>query len=119
MIIIDKILEAASEDEKNELSISNLFLIEKDIEIIFTKIKSSQSIISSKQYFDILEKIQFILAKLSFGDEMILSSKLNKFVKDFDRLDDKVLVEYLYFNIKNDSYPIRTRRLKPALYFCV
>ncbi len=92
--IIDKILAEDFEEEKIELSISDLLLIEIEIEIFLTKIKNSRVLKNSKRYFYILDKIQFVLAKLSFKYGIILSTKLDKFVKDFDRLDDSDLVKY-------------------------
>lgn len=85
--------------------IPELSLIEKEIDyLLFSKIKNCKSINEANEYFDILQKMHKILAILFFKEKLEISDKLQKFIKDCDRLDDEWLRNKIFNKIKEDSY---------------
>jgi hypothetical protein len=51
-----------------------------------------------------LGQIQESLAKISYGYKIKLSDKLNRFVSDFDRIDDVSTKERIYSRISSGEY---------------
>jgi len=58
----------------------------------------------ANQFFDILEIIQFTLGRLLYKYELNLSDSLKLFTKDFDRIDDNDLGQYIFKQIKQNKY---------------
>ena len=75
-----------------------LQLLHQNVRYILSQIKSCDTQEDAKEYFDILDDIQQTLSILSNKEKIGISSKLERFMYDFDRLDDKQHREY-YFNI--------------------
>ncbi|MBY0110232.1 MAG: hypothetical protein K2X90_03920 [Candidatus Babeliaceae bacterium] len=110
--IYDKItLQFPSLIKENEnhriknLIVPNLRLIEEEINLLLSfKIRNCNNLQEAKKYFDILQKIQEVLAMLFFKEKIEISNKLQKFIRDFERLDDGWLRENLFNEIKQGSY---------------
>ncbi len=80
----------------------NLGLLSQKIKYIISQIKLCETIESANDYFDLLEKIQSILACLVFKEKIGIPDRLRDFVSDFDNLEqDK---EYFFKRIKNNEY---------------
>jgi len=71
---------------------------------IIYKISLCQTIQDTSCYFDLLDKIQFVMAGLVFRDNLPVSQELRKFIRDCDRLDDPWLRDYLFKKIKSGEY---------------
>ena len=89
------------EDEGVSLK-RNLALLTQKITYIFSKIKSCEEIEFAEFYFDVLGKIQAVLAKLLFGEGIGVPERLQRFVKDFDNLE--IDREYYFKKIKSGEY---------------
>ena len=88
-----------------DIIVPKLSIIEQEIDkLFFVKIKNCVDEIEAGQYFDLLQKIQEILATLFFRDLITVSDKLEKFIKDCDRLDDPWLRSVIYNMVKQDLY---------------
>jgi len=89
------------EQKYNEGKLEDILLfIQKELEILLNKIKATNSIGEVMILFDTLEKIQFILAKAVFNDNLVVPPNIKKFIYDFDRIDDEEIRYYLYSKIK-------------------
>ena len=108
-------LEMAIEIVKDSLykfiSMGNLDEIKEKISYFEMEIKKYLAMIKEKSninetvlYFDALNKIQTVLAKYSFKDGVSLNEKLNKFVYDFDRIDDLEYRNIIFNKIKSVGY---------------
>lgn len=80
--------------------IQNLKIIEQEIDNTFESIEKCNDKQEAKIYFDVLQEIQEILAKLFFLGEIKVSGKLERFIRECDRLDDDWLRSSLFSNIK-------------------
>jgi hypothetical protein len=90
------------EIDKSEQAVEiTLYQIEKEIDNVFRKIKETILLSDANSYFDLLDKTQLLLAKMSFKDGVVLSPNLKKFVYDFDRIDDFDQKTYLYSVLKS------------------
>lgn len=90
--------------QKSDSEVSDSF--EKQIDLILKKIAGCKSFEEARHYFDELEPIQYRLAKIVFKEGVVVSTKLRKFVKDYDRLDDLDTRKFLFSVIKSDGYVI-------------
>lgn len=102
LILLRLLEEITSEPIKINL-LPQLDFIYEEVCIFFNKIKMSKNVKEADVYFDFLEKIQDALAELSFKYNIKMPENLNKFIRDYDRLDDPSLREYLFDKIKNGS----------------
>ena|ERR1700760_1770413 len=78
-----------------------LEFIEQQIQLLFYVIAQTKSIDNAELVFKNLEDIQFVLAKATFKNDINLSPFLNKFVDDFDRIDDIEVKNFQYKQIKS------------------
>ena len=106
LFIVEKNLKKELEEIENEGGIlsQKLFLLKQEIQYIFLKIKTSDNIEVANPYFNLLQKIQFTLSSLVYKDNLGLPDIFFWFIKDFDRLDDLELRNYIFRKIKNDEY---------------
>ena len=98
---LENVLSVCQEKNDNEFTVNNLLEIEGGIQNTLNKIKACNSLDEAEVHFNLLDKAQFFLAKMSFKEKVPLSVNLRKFVYDFDRLDDLEQKEYLYSTIKS------------------
>lgn len=82
----------------------NFPLLLEQINGLFNKIKHCDSIKEADYYFNVLDEIQCCLCVLVFVKKIKVSEPIRKFVRDFDRLDDKDLRIWLFNQIKEDKY---------------
>ncbi|MBN9382123.1 MAG: hypothetical protein J0H74_15245 [Chitinophagaceae bacterium] len=78
----------------------------EEAELLLQQIKHTQNMQSAESYFEKLGQIQLVLARMSFKEDVELSAGLNRFVRDFDRIDDIAARQYMYTKIKN-GYTIK------------
>lgn len=104
MSIVTKFLQTLEYEANSSEITAKLPLLLELINNQFTLIKSCLDISCADAYFDLLETIQFIAARLLFVYHINLSPSLQKFVKDFDRIDDKDERQYFFDEIKNNRY---------------
>lgn len=83
--------------------VQNLGVLEKEIDNAFLNIGKCNDMHDAKVYFDTLQKIQEFLAKLFFSGEIKVSDKLENFIRECDRLDDDLLRNSLFKQIKEES----------------
>lgn len=81
-----------------------LELTENKIKSLFSSIESANSFEECGEFFSELEKIQTELAVLVFKEQVEVSTKLRKFVRDFDRLDDIDLRQNMFTKIQKREY---------------
>lgn len=102
-ICTEEIINETKEIEKEGSNLAlKLSLLSQKIKYIFSKIKSLPSLESAEDYFNLLEKIQEVLASLVFKHDIGLPDRLHKFVQDFDNLDH--YKDYLFNQIKSGKY---------------
>jgi len=99
----EEIMNEALEIEKEGATLAlKLSLLSQKIKYIFPKIASSPSIESADSYFNLLENIQGILARLAYEHDLGLPDRLHRFVQDFDNLDH--YKDHLFQEIKGGKY---------------
>src|SRR5690349_1467333 len=91
-------IEAASNTKE---IVSLMPLLREEIDKIFFKIKSCEDAKDAFSYFNILEEIHIVVARLIFKSKVEISNDLWKFFKDFDRIDDEDERLYFFETIKN------------------
>ena len=79
-----------------------LSLLSQKIKYILSKIESSSSLELVDEYFELLGKMQEVLASLVFEHEIGIPDRLYKFMQDFDNLDHHK--DYLCKQIKSGKY---------------
>lgn len=72
-------------------------------------IQASDDLSNAMPYFDILQGMQFVCARLLFKDKIALSDNLSSFVRDFDRLDDNITRAGLFKKIKDEKNITRAK----------
>lgn len=106
----DRLLLKVLENIYNEPIKTNVIplfsFLYKEINCLLGKIQHCENIGTAKVYFDILQKIQEVLAELAFRYEIAMPSNLYKFIRDCDRLDDTWLREYLLDKLKKGQYSL-------------
>ena len=107
---INPMLKALLEEMVNYPTRDNVLpkyqIVLQKIEDIFTKIRECSNDELANQYFDQLQEIQSPLAVLVFKENIDEYSRINKFVSDFDRIDDLRLRKYMFNAIKNEEYTL-------------
>lgn len=86
-----------------DISLQLQFLY-NEIQNLISKVKKCTDIQGANTYFDLLQRIQDVLAEQVFKYELDVSPALRKFIRDCDRLDDDDLRKYLFNEINNDRY---------------
>lgn len=67
-------------------------------------IKSCQNIDEANQYFDTLQTLNDTITEIIFLKKIKVPDQLFKFFKDFDRIDDIRVREYMFKDIKSGEY---------------
>ena len=95
------------ESDNSQLNFSTeLNDLEIQINDLFFKIKKINSLELASDYFDLLGEAQSVVSKLIFDKELEVSNSIWKFFKDFDRIDDNRVREYIFQEIKNGRYAL-------------
>lgn len=95
------------EDERiKKIIVPKLEVIEKEIKELLIAIKKCKTVQEAQDYFDLLQKLQEALASLFFKQKIIVSQGLEKFITDFDRIDDDWLRNYMFSAIKKNEYTL-------------
>jgi hypothetical protein len=79
-----------------------LSLMGQNIKHIFSQIKNCENMDSAAPYFNLLDKMQTILAELVFKYEIGITGRLRRFVSDFDNLEHSGT--YYFEKIKSGEY---------------
>ena len=81
-------------------------IVLKEIQSLLSQIKITDSLISADNFFDQLEEIQSPLSVLVFKEKIDEYPSINKFVRDFDRIDDIRMRKYMFNDIKHNNYSL-------------
>lgn len=95
-----KLIEQCVQCSNEKILKINLDFIESMLNLLFNQIKKTDSVENAELIFNLLGEIQFVLAKASFKEGAPLTPQLNKFICDFDRIDDIETREFLYLRIR-------------------
>ena len=88
-----------------DIVVSKLETIEEEVDqLLFVIIKNCLDENEAQPYFDLLKKMQEILATLFFNHQIEVSKRLEKFISDCDRLDDSWLRRTIYNRVKQGLY---------------
>jgi len=98
--LIEQQFESLSEKKLKK----NLQFIQEVLNLLFSYISKTDDLDEAALAFKLLENIQFVLARASFKEGVVITSLLKKFVSDFDRIDDEEMKAYLYLKIKSGEY---------------
>lgn len=98
--ILEELKLYHSSSEKEKL----LSALKVNINELILLIKSTNTIENSKEAFITLDEIQFVLARLVFNENLVVSSEFRRFINDFERLDDMAWRDILFKRIKNGYY---------------
>ena len=83
------------------------FIVE-DIYTLLEQIKLCKTEGEAGKYFIELAEIQSMLATLAFRYGIDLPRELKKIVRDCDRLDDKDVRDFLFNEIRNGTYCLKS-----------
>lgn len=100
-IVLLKILEDLEQNPTQSNVSPILPFLHEEVNHLLTKIKLCKSIAEAHIYFDLLQKIQNVLAILVFKYDIKVSKSFRDFIYDCDRLDDLELRKYLFKKIKH------------------
>ncbi len=81
-------------------------IVLQKIKEILSKVKECKDESSAGKYFDHLQEIHSFLANLVFREKIDEYPTINRFVSDFDRIDDVRLREYMFKAIKDGKYSL-------------
>lgn len=98
--IMKNIVELIEKNYEEGKLKDNISFIQKKIFELLNQIKATNSINEAIPLFKDLERIQYILAKAVFKDNLIVTPAIKKFISDFDRVDDEEMKIFLYLKIK-------------------
>ena len=104
MTDIDSTLKAIESAPNQDGLSDNLVILEAEIRNILLAIRSCEEVEGANAYFQTLDKVQTVLARLVFKKGLKVTHNLREFVRDFDRIDDMDLRRYLFSKIKNGEY---------------
>jgi len=89
------------EELRNNL-VLNFSLLSQQLRHIFSQIQLCENFECAKGYFSLLDDIQYELSLFVFKEEMGIPSRLEKFVREYDRfVQDK---ENCFRKIKNSDF---------------
>ena len=106
MKTIKKLLEEIESDNTPSRLITKFQILENEINFLLLKIKNSTTLALANEHFDILQKAQAIISKLIFTKEIEVPNSIWKFFKDFDRIDDSRVREFIFQELKNEKYSL-------------
>lgn len=81
-------------------------IVLKKINYILDSIRNCDTEIQADPFFDLLEEIHSPLAILVFKEKIDEYPRINKFVSDFDRIDDQRLRTIMFRDIKRNNYSL-------------
>ena len=81
-------------------------IIVQKIDQLFSCIKGCSNFSSANEYFDQLQEMQGPLSVLVFKERIDDYASVDKFVRDFDRIDDMWLRRRMFEQIQNGEYSI-------------
>lgn len=96
--------------EQEDFYLRKLPFLQQEILYHISKIKECYSIDEADDYLDNLQLIQETLESLINKYEITLSYKLNKFVSECYRLDQKDYREWLFKAIKYENYSLENSK---------
>lgn len=99
--IIQSLVTSNSENEKNMLTI----MIQQKLHSLIDATPNDRN-----KIFNELAQVQHELAKASFKHNIFLSQPLNKFIRDFDRIDDKDTQNFILKKIQAGQYSIEINK---------
>ena len=99
-----KLIEQCIYSDDVQKMASDFRFIQEVINFILRQIKKTNTMNDAAIAFSLLEEIQFVLAKAVFKDKIIVTVPLDKFITDFDRIDDEEVRAFFYLKIKSDEY---------------
>lgn len=85
---------------------NNLSFIQEILTLMLNQIKNTNNFEEATLTFDVLGDIQFVLAQAVFKRKIVVTPQLNKFITDFDRIDDLDMKNFLYSKIKLNEYSL-------------
>lgn len=98
-------LVSTIEDSQVKLTVAPyLEYFNKQIRRILEIIRHCHVFSLTNTYFNILEKMQLVLARFVFKDGIVVSQYLSEFIRVFDRIDDAQERKRLFDIIKDDPY---------------
>lgn len=80
-----------------------LFLAKKINEVL-SKIKKCETLEEAEHYFALLERIHVLLTKIYYVKKISLPEYLWDFMRDFERIDADITQQYLYRDIRSNTY---------------
>ena len=101
-----KLIEQCTQNNATNQLRTNLKLVQEILNLIFDQIKKTGTEEEATTAFALLENVQFVLAKAAFKEKTLLTTALNKFTTDFDRIDDNDVKAFLYQEIKSGKYAL-------------
>lgn len=100
-ILLQKILEDIEKEFiKENITVAQLDFLHKEINYLLSELKICKNIKEAEGNFDQLQRIQDVLSELLFKYNLDMNSNLKNFIRDYDRLDDPWLREYIFNEIK-------------------
>ncbi len=107
---LDPMLKVLLEEMVNYPTRDNVLpkyqIVLQKIKAILSKVKECKDALSADKYFDQLQEIHSSLAILVFKEKIDEYSAINRFVRDFDRIDDNRLRKYMFNAVKNEDYSL-------------
>jgi hypothetical protein len=89
---------------------NKLTLLLDEINYLLLKIKFCQNLQEANPYFELLDKIQLVVAKLHYKNHINLSRPLQQFIIDFNELHDNNERERLFNEIKQNQHMYTQQR---------
>jgi hypothetical protein len=82
-----------------------LEIMERHVTQLIERIRTTDDNVHANEYFQALERLQALIAKMVFGEHVRINERLYKFVHDFDRIDDTGIRNIIYKQIKECAWP--------------
>lgn len=77
--------------------------VKRQIDALFDQIGSCNSVAEAAPLFTSLDRIQFVLATVTFKFKKDLPPDLRQFVRDYDRLDTEIVRTTLFKRLRKSS----------------
>ncbi|MBF0525443.1 MAG: hypothetical protein HQK56_10150 [Deltaproteobacteria bacterium] len=104
MTDIDSALKAIESAPNRDGLSDSLIALEREIRSILLAITFCEEAEDANDYFQTLDQVQTVLARLVFKKGLRVTHNLTEFVRDFDRIDDADLRRHLFSKIKDGEY---------------
>lgn len=105
---LEKIFSIIVPNISEETALLEFPLIIEKIYNVLALIKTCKTIEEARQHFIALAKIQHFLVIIMMRDNIALPQELIKIVGDCERLDDNMVQEFLFNEIKNQTYYLKS-----------